>query len=63
MKLTDRKLYTDKEVYVMLGLSSATWYRMKRDGMTPKPLNIPGRTHYYTIEAIDEWRLGSRQAV
>lgn len=44
----------------MLGLSRNTWFKMKRDGLTPKPVDLPGFTDYYTIEAIDEWRLGKK---
>ena len=53
---TDRKLYTDAEVYRMLGFSRSTWAVMKKAGETPKPKKIPGHADFYTIEAIDAWR-------
>jgi len=52
----DRKLYIDKEVYIMLGMSKGTWYRLKKAGKTPKPLKLPGCVDYYTAESIDKWR-------
>ena len=62
MNTKDRKLYTDQEVYNMLGIGKTKWFKMKREGLTPKPFELPGYADQYTIEAIDEWRLGSRQA-
>jgi predicted DNA-binding transcriptional regulator AlpA len=51
----DRKLYIDKEVYNMLGISESTWHRLKRAGKGPKATKFPGTVDYYTIENIDAW--------
>lgn len=60
---TDRKLYTDAEVYDMLGLSKTKWFELKKAGLTPKPLKLPESHDYYPIEAIDRWRLRNHQGV
>ncbi len=57
MTETNRKLYTDAEVYKMLGLSKTFYFKLKRKGLTPKPLDLNVGQDRYTIEAIDEWRL------
>jgi len=61
-KEKDRHLYTDAEVANMVGLSKTKWTALKKAGLTPKPLKLANSRDYYTIEAIDVWRSGSRQA-
>lgn len=56
----DRRLYTDAEVLKMLGLGKTTWLKLKKAGLTPKALKLPGSRDHYTIEAIDVWRSGNR---
>lgn len=56
-KKTDRRLYTDKEVFEMLGISSGLWYRLKKEGLAPRSVDTGKHTRdYYTIESIDKWR-------
>ncbi|MCK5600476.1 hypothetical protein KAR91_01335 [Candidatus Pacearchaeota archaeon] len=60
-KKTDRRLHNDSEVCKMLGVSSGFWYRLKRQGLTPRPINTGKRSRdYFTVEMIDAWRLGER---
>ncbi len=58
----DRHLYTDAEVANMVGLCKTKWTSLKKAGLTPKALKLPGSRDLYTIEAIDVWRSGNRQA-
>ena len=43
-----------------LGISRSTWYNLKKEGLTPEPINISERCRGYLKTQIDEW-IVSRQ--
>lgn len=50
----ERRVYTREEVAVMLGVTSATLSRWKRNGEGPRCLLVGGRV-LYPVESVDEF--------